>query len=73
MKNKLVVLIPHYNDPDGLIKSLLSIDEEEKIDLLIIDDGSDNIFDEGILEVYLKQKVKFYFFIWRRIEVLNTH
>lgn len=73
MKNKLVVLIPHYNDPDGLIKSLLSIDEEEKIDLLIIDDGSDNIFDEGILRSVFKAKGEILFFIWRRIEVLNTH
>lgn len=56
MKNNLVVLIPHYNDPDGLIKSLLSIDKDEKIDLLIIDDGSENIFDEDILRRVFKGK-----------------
>ncbi|MDN3491587.1 glycosyltransferase [Winogradskyella bathintestinalis] len=40
MKKKLVVLIPHYNDPEGLQKSIGSIDEESQVDVFVIDDGS---------------------------------
>lgn len=40
MKNEIVVLIPHYNDAEGLERSVLSISKEESVDLLIIDDGS---------------------------------
>ena len=38
--NKVALLIPHYNNPFGLIKSLNSIDESEEIDVYIVDDGS---------------------------------
>lgn len=38
--NKVVVLIPHFNNVEGLKKSILSINENENLDLLIIDDGS---------------------------------
>ena len=38
--NNIALLIPHYNNPVGLIKSLQSIDCSEKIDVFIIDDGS---------------------------------
>jgi len=40
MKNKSVLLIPHYNNLIGLKKSINSIGANEKIDVLIIDDGS---------------------------------
>ncbi|HNP17397.1 MAG TPA: glycosyltransferase [Fulvivirga sp.] len=36
----VVVLIPHYNNLDGLIKSLGSIYYEESIMILVVDDGS---------------------------------
>ena len=39
-KNKVCVLIPHYNDAGGLIASLKSIDHTEDVDLLVVDDGS---------------------------------
>lgn len=38
-----IVIIPHYNNPKGLIKSIESIQKDEIVDVLIIDDGS-NIF-----------------------------
>ncbi|MDR3412233.1 MAG: glycosyltransferase [Formivibrio sp.] len=38
--NKLVCLIPHYNNPDGLAKSLASIGKDEICDILVVDDGS---------------------------------
>ena len=38
--NKVALLIPHYNNPKGLVKSILSIQKEENLDVFIIDDGS---------------------------------
>lgn len=38
--NNIAVLIPHYNNPEGLVNSLLSIDEKYSIDIVIVDDGS---------------------------------
>lgn len=42
--NDICVLIPHYNNPRGLSKSIQSINEN--VDLLIVDDGSKTLFDE---------------------------
>jgi glycosyltransferase involved in cell wall biosynthesis len=39
-KNKSVLLIPNYNATDDLIKSIASIGSTEKIDVLVVDDGS---------------------------------
>ena len=38
--NNVVLLIPHYNNPDGLKRSLASIHSQERIDVVIVDDGS---------------------------------
>ncbi len=38
--NKIAVLIPHYNNSKGLIKSLESIGVFEKLDVVVVDDGS---------------------------------
>lgn len=38
--NQTIVLIPHYNNPQGLINSMASIDKSECLDVLIVDDGS---------------------------------
>ena len=38
--NKTAVLIPHFNNPLGLVHSLASINEELPIDVVIVDDGS---------------------------------
>ncbi|MCG9910021.1 MAG: glycosyltransferase [Flavobacteriales bacterium] len=41
IKNKnIAVLIPHYNNPEGLIISLKSIEESHPVDVVIVDDGS---------------------------------
>jgi hypothetical protein len=37
----LCLIIPHYNNIDGLIRSLASLDEQIDFDVLIIDDGSE--------------------------------
>jgi glycosyltransferase involved in cell wall biosynthesis len=38
--NRTALLIPHYNNPEGLRRSLASIDASENIDVVIVDDGS---------------------------------
>ncbi|WP_051711132.1 glycosyltransferase [Andreprevotia chitinilytica] len=37
---RVIVLIPHYNNPTGLVKSLASIGPDEVCDVLVVDDGS---------------------------------
>lgn len=55
LKNNVVVLIPHYNDIEGLYKSIQSIDPTENVDILVVDDGSSDI-NKPLLE-----KLKQYF------------
>lgn len=43
MKEKLVTLIPHYNNPKGLEHSIKSVDFG---DIIVVDDGSEYLFDE---------------------------
>ena len=45
--NSLIIVIPHYNDLDGLKKTLLSVIEDIKIDVIVIDDGSEDKIDES--------------------------
>ncbi|QXP80598.1 MULTISPECIES: glycosyltransferase [Winogradskyella] len=40
IKKKLIILIPHYNDPEGLQISIASINEDFPVDIFVIDDGS---------------------------------
>jgi glycosyltransferase involved in cell wall biosynthesis len=40
MTARLVVVIPHFNNLEGLRRSIQSIDETHSIDVLIVDDGS---------------------------------
>lgn len=59
--NKVVLLIPHYNNISGLKKSVKSIGKDEKIDLLIVDDGSDILIDEQEIKSCFKAKGNCYF------------
>jgi glycosyltransferase involved in cell wall biosynthesis len=43
MRHKVALLIPHYNDRDGLLRSVGSVDESVAVDLFIVDDGSADI------------------------------
>ena len=54
--NKLVLLIPHYDNPKGLLVSLASIGCNENLDVLIVDDGSNNKFDE--IEVKMTDEMR---------------
>lgn len=38
--NNLIVLIPHYNSPEALLRTIVSVSELFPIDILIVDDGS---------------------------------
>ncbi len=64
---KLVVLIPHYNNNEGLLKSIASIDENIAVDILVVDDGSLNkpnlndlkeIYSSGVIFLELLQENK---------------
>ncbi|MHC0444410.1 glycosyltransferase [Flavobacterium sp. 3-218] len=59
--NKVVLLIPYYNNSEGLVKTLRSIDQDEEVDVLIIDDGSLNKFDENEILSSFKAKGKVFF------------
>ena len=41
MHKKLIIIIPHFNNPDGLTNTISSINESFKIDIIITDDGSE--------------------------------
>ncbi|RRO22290.1 glycosyltransferase [Flavobacteriaceae bacterium 14752] len=49
---EVVVLIPHYNTIDALIKSIKSIDEPIEIDIYIVDDGSSTKPKKSNFEFY---------------------
>ena len=44
--NNIILLIPHFNNLTGLNASLSSINSQEKLDVIIVDDGSDKKIDE---------------------------
>lgn len=55
--NQTIVLIPHYNNPQGLINSIASINETEQIDVLIVDDGSNKFkINEADIKIVFKAK-----------------
>ncbi len=38
--NRIALLIPHYNNPQGLAASLASVGPDEPVDAIVVDDGS---------------------------------
>jgi len=48
--NNIIVLIPHYNNIEGLLKSVSSIGKDENVDVLIIDDGSFVKIEEDVVQ-----------------------
>ncbi len=60
--NKVALLIPHFNNPKGLIKSLESISYTEKVDVFIIDDGSEiNKINKIEAKSFFKAQGEIYF------------
>lgn len=47
--NRIALLIPHYNNPQGLAASLASVGADECVDAVVVDDGSTRApLDEGL-------------------------
>lgn len=61
MINDIVVLIPHYNNPEGLQRSLASIAFPSPIDVLIVDDGSRTKPDERRLRQLFRNELRLTF------------
>lgn len=60
--NKLICLIPHYNNPQGLAKSLASIGVHERVDVLVVDDGSvRQPLDEALAQASFKALGRLHF------------
>ncbi|QSB27324.1 glycosyltransferase [Flavobacterium circumlabens] len=57
MNNSAVLLIPYFNNSEGLLRSLRSIDPDEEIDVIIVDDGSvTDKFDEAVVRSNFKAR-----------------
>lgn len=66
MFSEVIVLIPHYNNPKGLLKSIQSIDESGSIDVLIIDDGSkEEKIEENLFINKIANNVKLFFIFFK--------
>jgi glycosyltransferase involved in cell wall biosynthesis len=52
--NRTIVLIPHYNNPEGLYNSVRSLSESSNIDLLVVDDGSNSTFQDEVVKNLFK-------------------
>lgn len=64
--NKVILLIPHYNNVHGLQNSLRSIHKDEKVDVMIVDDGSNQKIDENkIREVFVADGEVFFEYLKR--------
>jgi glycosyltransferase involved in cell wall biosynthesis len=60
--NKVVLLIPHYNNMEGLKKSMQSISSSEELDVVIVDDGSlVEKIDEALINEIFTAKGQIYF------------
>lgn len=59
--NNVLVVIPHYNDINGLRDSILSIQDD--VDILVIDDGSIQKPDNDYFSSFIKGSQKLFFII----------
>ena len=57
MDKELIITIPHFNNPDGLINTISSINESFKIDIIITDDGSEFKLPENKIKSQYKNNV----------------
>ncbi len=61
MDKKIIITIPHYNNPVGLINTISSINDPIKIDIVITDDGSEIKLDEHQVRSKYKNKGNIHF------------
>ena len=57
--SRCAVLIPHYNNPEGLLKSLSSIGKDEAVDVWVVDDGSQRKPDETAAKKAFDGRIRF--------------
>ena len=58
---KLAVLIPHYNEPEAILKSLKSIEYDGKLAIVIVNDGSKKKYDKEKIESIGSDKYTYHF------------
>lgn len=59
--NRVVLLIPYYNNSEGLLKTIKNIDKNEEIDVIIVDDGSKNKFiEKTVLDAFKAKGIVFF-------------
>lgn len=58
MNTKIAVLIPVYNNLEGLICSLQTITSSLKVTVVIVDDGSDEVIDFDVISQYTQHDIK---------------
>lgn len=56
---EIVILIPVYNDEQGLIATIKSIEEKMDMDIVIVDDGSSNGLSQQLLQNQFKNGTVF--------------
>lgn len=61
IKPRCALLIPHYNNVEGLSHSLASISPDEHLDIFVVDDGSVYPLDEAKLSANFQAQGKLYF------------
>ena len=61
MNKKLIITIPHYDNPKGLVQTISSINEPFIIDIIITDDGSKIKLDEKLIRSVFKNNGNIYF------------
>ncbi|BDU24159.1 glycosyltransferase [Flavobacterium sp. GSB-24] len=70
--NKILVLIPYYNNIEGLLKSLKSIDADENLDVLIVDDGSTIKLEKELIDGSFKANGKILYKISEKNEGIES-
>ena len=61
MRSRLIITIPHFNNPSGLMLTIRSINESFPIDVIVVDDGSKNIFNERLAVSNFQNPGKIFF------------
>ncbi|MBE9609107.1 glycosyltransferase [Chitinilyticum piscinae] len=60
--NRAALLIPHYNNPQGLLASLASVGVDEAVDVFVVDDGSTRAtIDEAAAQAAFRARGELHF------------
>lgn len=70
--NKILVLIPYYNNVEGLLKSLESIAVSENVDVLIVDDGSKIVLNHDLVSKAFKANGQVFFKVLNQNEGIES-